>query len=96
MTHQINANWIAELPVGRGKRFGSGMCRAVDAILGGWRFSGLFHWTTGLPCSIFPGGWSTNYDLTGEAILVGNPGKVGVYRDSSGNPNMFKNSDRQG
>ncbi len=25
MTHQINANWIVELPIGRGKRFGSGM-----------------------------------------------------------------------
>ena len=93
MTHQINANWIAELPFGRGKRFGSGLSRAADAVLGGWSFSGLFHWTTGLPFSIFPGGWSTNYDLTGEAILTGNPGKVGVYRDADGNPNMFPDVD---
>jgi hypothetical protein len=91
MKHQINANWIAELPVGRGKLFGSGMGRFADALLGGWTFSGLFHWTTGLPFSIFPSGWSTNYNLTGEAILVGNPGRVGVYQDSSGNPNMFRN-----
>jgi hypothetical protein len=90
MTHQINANWIVELPIGRGKRFGSGMGRVSDAILGGWSFNGLYHWTTGLPFSIFPGGWSTNYDLTGEAIRTGNPGKVGVYRDASGNPNMFR------
>lgn len=94
MKHQINANWVADLPFGRGKRFGSGMSRLADALLGGWSFSGLFHWTTGLPFSIFPSGWSTNYNLTGEAILVGNPGKVGVYRDSSGNPNMFRNSDQ--
>lgn len=90
MKHQINSNWIVDLPVGRGKRFGSGMGRLADAFLGGWSFSGLFHWTTGLPFSIFPAGWSTNYNLTGEAILVGNPGKVGVYRDVNGNPNMFK------
>jgi hypothetical protein len=90
MTHQINANWIADLPVGRGKRFGSGMGRLADAFLGGWSFSGLYHWTTGLPFSIFPGGWSTNYNLAGEAILVGNPGKVGMYRDADGNLNMFK------
>lgn len=90
MTHQINANWIAELPFGRGKRFGSGMGRVADAVLGGWSFSGLFHWTTGLPFSIFPSGWSTNYDLTGEAILVGKTGKIGVYRDADGNPNMFR------
>jgi hypothetical protein len=90
MTHQINANWIVDLPVGRGKHFGSGMNRLADAFLGGWSFSGLYHWTTGLPFSIFPGGWSTNYNLPGEAVLVGNPGKVGMYRDADGNLNMFK------
>ena len=92
MKHQINSNWIVELPVGRGKRFGSGIGRLADALFGGWSFSGLFHWSSGLPFSIFAAGWSTNYDLTGEAILVDNPGKVGVYRDSAGNPNMFKDS----
>jgi len=85
----------------RSMRIGLSSCRLAGAsasdrvwdawptILGGWSFNGLYHWTTGLPFSIFPGGWSTNYDLTGEAIRVGNPGKVGVYRDASGNPNMF-------
>lgn len=91
MTHQINSNWIAELPIGRGKRFGAGLGRLGDAILGGWSFSGLFHWTTGLPFSIFPAGWSTNYNLNGTAIQVGNPGKIGFFIDSSGNPNMFQN-----
>jgi hypothetical protein len=52
----------------------------------------LFHWTTGLPFSIFSGGeWSTNYNLKGEAIEIGNPGPVGVHMDSQGNPTMFQN-----
>ena len=38
-------------------------------------------------------GWPTNYDLTGEAIEVGNPGKIGVHRDALGNPTMFQNRD---
>ncbi|HTS38398.1 MAG TPA: carboxypeptidase-like regulatory domain-containing protein [Candidatus Solibacter sp.] len=90
MKHQLNANWVIDLPFGRGKKFGAGMGRAADAVLGGWSLTGLFHWSSGLPFSIFNGnGWPTNYDLTGQAIEIGNPGKVGVYRDSSGNPSMF-------
>ena len=86
-THQINANWIFHVPVGRGRHFGTAMGGFGNALLGGWSFSGLFHWTTGLPFSIFPGGeWSTNYNLKGEAIEIGNPGPVGVHMDSQGNP----------
>ncbi|MGA7906215.1 MAG: carboxypeptidase-like regulatory domain-containing protein [Candidatus Sulfotelmatobacter sp.] len=92
MTHQLNSNWVIDLPVGRGRTFGSGMSRTVDAIVGGWSVTGLFHWSSGLPFSIFPGGgWSTNYDITGEAIEIGNPGHIGVYHDASGNPTMFPN-----
>ncbi len=90
MTHQINSNWVIDLPVGRGKRFGGGMGSFANAVLGGWSLSGLFHWSSGLPFSIFPGGgWSTNYDLTGEAIEVSNPGPVGVHINAQGNPTMF-------
>ena len=61
MRHQLNSNWVIDLPFGRGKTFGSGMGRAADAIFGGWGLSGLFHWSSGLPFSVFPGdGWPTN------------------------------------
>jgi hypothetical protein len=90
MTHQINSNWVVDLPFGKGKRFAGNMGRLGNAVLGGWSVSGLFHWSSGLPFSIFPGGgWSTNYNLTGEAIEIGNPGKVGVHIDAQGNPTMF-------
>ena len=59
---------LAELPVGHGKRFGASMGRVANAFLGGWSLSGLFQWTTGLPFSVFVTGWSTNYNLAGEAI----------------------------
>jgi hypothetical protein len=93
LKHQINSNWVIDLPVGRGRAFGSGMGRLGDALVGGWSVTGLFHWSTGLPFSIFPGnGWPTNYDLTGEAVEIGNPGNVGVHRDALGDPTMFANS----
>jgi len=92
MKHQINSNWVIDLPFGRGKKFGAGIGRVANALVGGWSVTGLFHWSSGLPFSIFPGGgWATNYNLTGEAVEVANPGPTGVHRDASGNPTMFAN-----
>jgi hypothetical protein len=89
-THQINTNWVYDLPFGKGRKFGGGMGRIANGLIGGWSLTGLAHWTTGLPFSIFPGGgWSTNFNLEGEAIRVGDPGKVGVHIDAQGNPTMF-------
>src|SRR5271165_1949165 len=92
MRHQLNANWVIDLPVGRGRTFAGGIGHVADAIIGGWTVTGLFHWASGLPFSIFPGGgWSTNYNVQGEAIEVASPGSVGVHRDALGNPTMFAN-----
>ena len=89
--HQINANWVYELPFGRGRRFASGAGKIANAVIGGWGLSGIFHWTSGLPFSMGSGaGWSTNWQLEGEAIPIANPGKVGVHRDSNGDPTMWQ------
>ena len=90
--HQINANWVYELPFGKGRRFGSNLGRFTDAVFGGWGLSGIFHWTSGLPFSMASGaGWSTNWELEGAAVQTGPTGKIGVYKTSSGIPNMFQN-----
>jgi len=91
--HQLNANFVYELPFGRGRRFGSGMGKVANAVIGGWGLSGIFHWTSGLPFSMGSGsGWPTNWQLQGEAVQTGPTGKIGVFRDSSGAPNMFKDT----
>ena len=38
--HAFKMNWHYEVPVGRGRRFGSNWNRATDFILGNWEFSG--------------------------------------------------------
>jgi len=38
--HAIKMNWVYEVPVGRGKRFGSNMNAWIDGALGGWEFDG--------------------------------------------------------
>jgi len=92
MKHQINSNWVYELPLGRGHHFGGNMNKALDAVFGGWGLSGIFHWTSGLPFSMGSGaGWSTNWQLEGQAVQTGATGKIGVFRDSAGNPNIFQN-----
>ena len=62
MRHQWNANWVAELPVGRGKALLSDLGPAGEALLGGWQVSGLMRVTSGLPLSVLNGlAWPTCY-----------------------------------
>ncbi len=92
MTHQINSNWIYDLPFGRKQRWGSGWNRAVDAVLGGWSWSGLYKWTSGLPFGVQNGfQFPTNWDLNGYANLVGQKPETGAFNSASGNINMFRN-----
>lgn len=93
-THQFNANWIAELPFGKGKRLAGNAHGVLDAIIGGWQLSGLFRLTSGLPFNVSNGfDWPTNWQLGGNAYLTG-PVRTGVFKgaDSSGNVtvNAFK------
>jgi Carboxypeptidase regulatory-like domain len=71
-THQINANWVVDLPVGRGKALARDAHGVVQAIIGGWELSGLARWTSGFPVSIEGGGtWPTNWQLSGGVIQTG-------------------------
>ena len=38
--HAFKLNWDYELPIGRDRRFGSNMNHVLNAIVGGWQFSG--------------------------------------------------------
>jgi hypothetical protein len=93
MTHQINSNWVYELPFGHGQKWGAASNSFVNAVLGGWSISGLYRWTSGLPFSISNGfQFPTNWELTGQADLVGPKPSTGVGNNcSSGtcNPNVF-------
>jgi hypothetical protein len=39
--HVLTSYAVYELPVGRGRKFGTDMNRAVDALIGGWQVSGI-------------------------------------------------------
>ena len=70
-THQINANWVYDLPFGRGRRFGHDWNRPTDLFLGGWELSGIYRWTSGFPFSVDAGGtYNTNFQLEGKAVQI--------------------------
>lgn len=54
-THVFNANFVVELPFGRGKRFGGGVNRAVDIFVGGWEVAGALRLTSGRPFTVYSG-----------------------------------------
>jgi Carboxypeptidase regulatory-like domain len=73
-THQANAYFYYNLPVGRGMRFGTNMNKVLDAIIGGWQLSGTWRQTSGLPFSVSDGSrWATNWQLSSFATPSGQP-----------------------
>jgi hypothetical protein len=70
--HQINVNWLAELPFGRGKKYGSNVSGAMNQLLGDWSISGLWRLTSGFPFNVYNcrSCWATNWNLQGNAVLI--------------------------
>jgi Carboxypeptidase regulatory-like domain/TonB dependent receptor len=52
--NSLVVNYNYELPFGTGKPLGNGWSRPVNAILGGWQWSGILTAKSGLPLSINP------------------------------------------
>jgi len=95
-THIVNANWVYQLPFGRGKRFGSSMGKVSNAVFGGWTFSGLYRWSSGYPFSLFSPEWATNFQLETPAVPLSTArpktGSFIVAQASGGTgPNVFQN-----
>jgi hypothetical protein len=90
-THQLTANFVAELPVGRGRTFLRNANGFVDAVLGGWQVTGIYRWTSGFPFSVSNGAiWPTNWQLGGDAMPAGTTlPQTGVYKNGDGTVNVF-------
>jgi len=90
-THQLNANWIVDLPFGRKRAIAAQVNRAVDAVIGGWQLSGLFRWTSGFPYTIYnnPADYPTDWYWEGAAVPTVAHVKSGAYHQANGNVNLF-------
>ena len=86
--HIINANWVVGLPFGRGKKFLSNSNKVADALLGGWQYTGIFRWNSGLPiltpndCCV----WATNWNVQSNGVRVQ---PLQSTPTATGSPNVF-------
>lgn len=87
--HNLNANWLWELPFGRGRHFLNDLPTVPNAILGGWQLTGIFRYSSGAPVGtpFDVGFWSTNWQITSwgtrlRPVAIGN-------NDVNGSPNLF-------
>ncbi len=70
MTHQINSNYVWDIPVGRGREFYSSVGRRIDTLIRGWQLTGIVRWTSGLPFGVANGpNFPTNWNIAGFATL---------------------------
>ncbi len=80
LTHQMNLNWIADLPIGKGRALGHDASGVLNAFIGDWQLSGLARWTSGFPFSVDGGQrWPTDWFLTAIAEMTARP-KTGVFK----------------
>lgn len=90
-THQVTANWVAELPFGHKKPFASNVNNFVNAFIGGWQLTGIWRWTSGFPISVQNGAiWPTNWQLGGDAVpVVSSLPATGSYKSGDGTVSLF-------
>ncbi len=81
--HVINANFLFDLPIGRGRAYFGGMNRFADAIIGGWSLRGIYRWNSGQPISVpFDAAqWATNWNVQSNGTALRNL-NAGVVRDT--------------
>jgi hypothetical protein len=70
--HLINANFVWELPFGKGRRFLSNAGNIVNGILGGWQLTGIYRWNTGFPIGVpyDDGRWATNWNVQSNLVAI--------------------------
>jgi hypothetical protein len=84
--HLLNVNGILELPVGRGRAFGSDMPRWLDTFIGGWNIAGIFTARTGLPATSETNAFPVVFSAESPAILVGSGALFtgGIHDEAAG------------
>jgi hypothetical protein len=69
--HNFNANWLLELPFGKGRKLFGDAHPVVDGVIGGWQLTGITRFNTGVlaatPRDIQ---WATNWQTQSDGVRV--------------------------
>jgi carboxypeptidase family protein len=85
--HSFVLSYVYELPVGKGRKFGSGMGKVANAIVGDWQTSGTLTLKQGFPLTITSSGNGLNYFGAGQHVDV-----VGDHHVAHPNRNQWFNT----
>jgi Carboxypeptidase regulatory-like domain len=90
--HLINANYIYNLPFGKGQKLLSNLGSVPNFIIGGWQTTGILRLNTGLPAGqpFDDGRWATNWNVQSNARLVRT---LRASPTRTGDPNLFSDPD---
>jgi hypothetical protein len=77
--YRLSLSSLYELPIGRGKRWGHDVSRALDYAIGGWQINGIYTLQAGLPFNVTVDGnpGNTRADLIGKLSVA--PGNLTHY-----------------
>ena len=79
---RLVASFVYDVPIGRGKRYASGVNRATEAVIGGWQVNGIYAAQGGIP-------FNTNANDNGFVLEAYNQRS---NRIGNPNPSGFKKS----
>jgi hypothetical protein len=95
IAHRAVLSGAYQLPFGKGKRFGGGANRLLDAFIGGWEISAFWLLQGGNPIQISQSG-GVLWNGTQRPNLIGDPSTSGRMQDRLNNyfnPNAFSRPD---
>ena len=86
--HILAANFEYGLPFGRGKWIGNSWSKPIDAVVGGWRVSGIATAQTGSPFKVDSGAFTIDFTQTQPGVFIGSKSAVGegIHQVASGVP----------
>lgn len=91
--NNFNANFMYELPLGKGKMLLRNAPVWLDEMVGGWQVSSIWRYSTPLPSAVAGDlAYNTNYWLSSLAVVNTPTASGGVHIDQNGNPSMFTNT----
>ncbi|MDQ6787904.1 MAG: TonB-dependent receptor, partial [Acidobacteriota bacterium] len=92
--HILQATYVYELPLGRGKMFGSGLPRALDYVVGGWQLAGNLIWASGRPFTVYSGANTFSNAVQSTADCIDCSKHLGHLIQENGTNYWFSADDR--
>jgi hypothetical protein len=91
--HQVNVSAVANLPFGRGKKWGGDASSLVNALVGDWSVAALLRVTSDLPFNVTncSNCWNTNWKLPANAELA-TPGVLPATQVTKDGPDGWPNA----